>query len=72
MGREYTLGKTAENMKETTKMTKNMGLAHIIGVMEEGMLDNGKKASSMEKECTYQQMVPKEKDFGTKGNESDG
>ncbi len=39
---EFILGQTAENMKEIIRTIKSMGVVHILGLMEESILESGK------------------------------
>jgi len=56
MEKEFTLGKTEEDMKENIYMIKSMDTEFIHGLMAENMMDNGKEGSNMEKENIYYQM----------------
>ena len=47
MVRECTHGGTAANIVETTSMTRNMAMAHTLGLMDENMKVNGLMASKL-------------------------
>lgn len=72
MEREFILGKMAGNMKENTKMIKNMAMVFILGLMAENMKANGRMANNMEKENTYFWMVPSKWEYGKMENVHSG
>jgi|LauGreDrversion4_2_1035121.scaffolds.fasta_scaffold1110202_3 hypothetical protein len=49
MGKVYILGQMAENMKEITKMTKNMVMVYILIQMDALIKVNGLMVNSMVK-----------------------
>ena len=72
MVKEFTPGKMAESMKETTSMIGSMDLVSILGRMEGSILANGKMASNMEKVPIDKQQDKKRKDTGKMEKELNG
>ena len=72
MVKESTVGLMVEDMKEITKMTRNMVVESIIGQMEGSMTVNGKMASNMDMENIMFVLMSPEMAIGIKVKEPDG
>ena len=66
------LGKTDEFTKETTRMTKKVGMEFSNGLMAGNMRVIGKMVNKAEKASTSTLMERREKDFGKMAKGKDG
>ena len=64
MGKEYTLGPTAESTMDSMRTIRSMGRAHSYGLMVESTMVAGGKASNMGKRSLRLRPQSLEKEFG--------
>lgn len=66
MDLEYTLGRMAECMKDSTKTIRNTGMVSIHGLISKSMLVGGLMESNMVLEYLFQKMERRSMVFGNK------
>jgi len=69
---EFSLGSTADDMRETIRMTRRKVSERLSGQMEEAIRDCGRTGNNMERESMCQVEVRRKKGSGRKARGSNG